>query len=125
MTGEVGELAAAVERWIYYGQELDRANVKEELGDLLWYIAECCNAMDFDLQNVMECNIAKLKKRYPAKYDGERAKEENRNRPAERAEVSAEEYRLTPDYPRLCVRCGFTPVHKSNALGICPNCIKP
>lgn len=84
MSGEVGELSVAVERWIYYGQGLDRTNVIEELGDLLWYVAEMCNALDVSMEKVMELNIAKLRKRYPEKYTDEQAAEENRDRQAER-----------------------------------------
>lgn len=85
--GEAGELAAAVEKWLWYGQALDRVNVKEETGDLLWYIALLCNTLGFDLGEVMEANIAKLRKRFPEKYTDEKALEENRDRAAERDEI--------------------------------------
>ena len=71
--GEIGELAGAVERWIYYGQRLDLPNIKEELGDALWYIALACNAVGIELEDVMEANIRKLRVRYPEKYNDERA----------------------------------------------------
>jgi NTP pyrophosphatase (non-canonical NTP hydrolase) len=68
LAGEVGELAAAVERWLYYGHELDVVNVAEEVGDCLWYLAELCNAVGFSLSSVMEANIRKLRARYPDRY---------------------------------------------------------
>jgi NTP pyrophosphatase (non-canonical NTP hydrolase) len=68
LTGEVGELAAAIERWLYYGHELDVANVSEEVGDCLWYLAELCNAVGVSLSSVMEGNIRKLRARYPDRY---------------------------------------------------------
>lgn len=80
LAGEVGELAGAVERWLWYNQQLDVANIKEELGDCFWYIAELCNALGFSMEQVMEANIAKLRKRFPDKYSDDLAKEENRNR---------------------------------------------
>ena len=83
IAGESGELATAVEKWLFYGQILDNDNLKEELGDLLWYIAEACNAAGISLEEVMAGNIAKLKKRYPDKYSDERALEENRDRESE------------------------------------------
>jgi len=83
IAGESGELSTAIEKWLFYGQTLNRDNLKEELGDLLWYIAEACNAADFCLEDVMDGNIAKLKKRYPDKYSDEEALEENRDRKAE------------------------------------------
>lgn len=103
MTGEVGELAAAIERWIHYGKPLDTVNVKEELGDLLWYIALACNAMGFDLSRVMSLNIEKLQRRYPERYTDEAADEENRDRQAERA-VLEQEGPKTSDYQRTIDR---------------------
>ena len=96
LTGEVGELASAVERWLWYDQELDTTNVKEELGDCLWYIAEACNALDLSMNDVMKANIAKLRKRYPDRYSDQSAKEENRNREVEREAISPE---LTTELP--------------------------
>ncbi len=84
LTGEVGELAAAAERWIYYGQTLDRTNVKEEIGDCFWYLALACNALGLDMGQVMEANVRKLKSRYPDAYCDFRAEEDNRDRAAER-----------------------------------------
>jgi NTP pyrophosphatase (non-canonical NTP hydrolase) len=84
LTGEVGEIAASVEHWIYYGQKLDRVNLEEELGDALWYIALACNTLGLTIQGIMDSNIAKLRKRYPEKYSDEQAAEENRDRVAER-----------------------------------------
>ncbi len=84
MTGEVGELASTMQKWLHYGQPLDKVNVEEELGDLLWYVALACNALGVSMESVMEKNIAKLKKRYPDKYTEELAREENRNRESER-----------------------------------------
>lgn len=83
LTGEVGELAGAVEKYAYYGQPLDETNIKEELGDILWYVAEACEALDIGMADVMEANIRKLRLRFPDKYTNEDAKEENRDRQAE------------------------------------------
>jgi NTP pyrophosphatase (non-canonical NTP hydrolase) len=85
LQGEVGELAGAIERWLYYNQPLDSVNVVEELGDCLWYIALACNALGVPMADVMDRNIAKLVKRFPEKYTELAAVEENRNRKAERA----------------------------------------
>jgi NTP pyrophosphatase (non-canonical NTP hydrolase) len=90
ISGEAGEISAAIERWIYYGKPLDLVNVKEELGDLLWYTAEMCNALGFDMGEVMAANIAKLRQRYPDRYTDTLAAEENRDRAAERAVLESE-----------------------------------
>lgn len=73
MAGEVGELAGALEKWLYYGRVLDLENVIEEMGDLLWYVAQLCNGIGVDMSAVMEANIAKLRARYPEKYTDEAA----------------------------------------------------
>lgn len=88
MVGEVGELACAIEKWMFYGQELDLTNIQEELGDHQWYNAEACDALGTTVESVMQSNIAKLKKRYPEKFDTELAKEENRDREAEATALS-------------------------------------
>lgn len=84
MTGEIGELAGALERWLHYGKDLDKTNIKEELGDMMWYVALACNALEFDLDEVMGANIRKLRVRYPDKYTDIHAEEANRDRSKER-----------------------------------------
>lgn len=89
LCGEAGELAAIIERWLYYGQPFDKLNLAEELGDCLWYIAEACNTLDLKLDEIMQANINKLRRRYPDKFKSELAVEEARNREAEMQEVAA------------------------------------
>lgn len=91
LTGEAGELAAALEKFVYYGQPLDLVNCKDELGDALWYIALACNALGLDLSEVMAANIRKLKVRYPEKYETDLAMEVGRNRRAERTALEERE----------------------------------
>jgi NTP pyrophosphatase (non-canonical NTP hydrolase) len=73
LTGEVGELAAALERWVYYGQDLDAGNVAEEVGDCLWYLSLVCDSLGLSLEDCAAANIRKLKARYPEAYSDERA----------------------------------------------------
>ena len=77
---EAGELLSEIQRWIYYGQPLNEVNLKEELGDLMWYVSQLCNRMGWSLSSVIAANISKLKARYPEKFTEELAKEENRDR---------------------------------------------
>ena len=135
LTGEVGELAYAVEKWIHYGKPLDIVNIKEEVGDCLWYLALVCNAVGIDLGESMEANINKLKVRYPEKYSDEKASEENRDRelerreltnvpPEDRSESSERTYllSLSDDYPTYCLICGLVPVSKLCRSGFCSDC---
>tara|TARA_R110002020_G_scaffold376130_3_gene587277 strand:+ start:5254 stop:5970 length:717 start_codon:yes stop_codon:yes gene_type:complete len=81
LTDEVGELAAAKKKWIEYGQDLDKENIKEEVGDCLWRLAQICKACDFTMGQAARANINKLQKhRYKDGYSDEAAKEENRDR---------------------------------------------
>lgn len=92
LASEVGEVADALKKHIIYGRELDRLNVIEEIGDLLWYEALALTATKAHLQSTMEMNITKLRTRYGSKFDAFLAN--NRNLDAERASLAAGEYRV-------------------------------
>ncbi|MHA1170303.1 MAG: nucleoside triphosphate pyrophosphohydrolase family protein, partial [Candidatus Hodarchaeales archaeon] len=70
---EAGEFADSVKCLIFYDKVLDVTNVKEEIGDILWYVALGIVASGSSFEEVMEMNIAKLKKRYPEKFTSEDA----------------------------------------------------
>lgn len=70
MCGEVGELQSLYQK-VYQGHDFDPDHAKKELGDLLWFIAEYCTAKDWDLEEVMQLNIDKLRVRYPEGFDSE------------------------------------------------------
>lgn len=72
MVGEIGELHSLHQK-TYQGHELDREHAKKELGDLLWFIAEYCTANGWDLGEVAQMNIDKLKARYPEGFEVERS----------------------------------------------------
>lgn len=71
--GEAGELADQVKKHIFYSKPLDIANMREEIGDIMWYIALACRTLNFDLDELLDENIAKLQKRYPEKYTDQHA----------------------------------------------------
>jgi NTP pyrophosphatase (non-canonical NTP hydrolase) len=114
MMGELGELAQALEKWIYYGRELDRLNVIEELGDVLWYHALLCSAVETKLSDVMRANIRKLQIRYPDRYNDDSARvrdlEAERQSLCELADYCVHRYgprRGNPgSYYKLCEKCG-------------------
>lgn len=64
MVGEIGEIHSIYQK-TYQGHEFDEAHVKKELGDLMWFIAELCTALEWSLEDVMSMNIEKLMARYP------------------------------------------------------------
>ena len=64
LCGESGEVSDIVKKHLFQGHELDVEKIKKELGDVLWYIAEMCEALDLELDKVMEANIEKLSNRF-------------------------------------------------------------
>ncbi len=79
---ESAEFLDALNKVIYYGKELDKVNLAEEIGDILWYCAVALDELGVSFEEVMEKNIAKLEARYPEKFTEEKA--ENRDLEAER-----------------------------------------
>lgn len=70
---EAGEFLDSLKKHIFYGKELDRVNLKEEMGDLFWYMAIACHELGVEFEPLMETNIAKLKARYGEKFSEEKA----------------------------------------------------
>jgi len=77
MQTEVAEIADVYKKTIAYRKPLDFVNIKEEIGDVMWYIANFCNMNGWDLREIMQTNIDKLKSRYPDKFTEELALNRN------------------------------------------------
>ena len=75
LCGEAGEFSDCVKKYLVYNKPFDKENAVEELGDLLWFIALACEAIDVPMVDVALKNIEKLKARYPEKYSDEHAAE--------------------------------------------------
>lgn len=73
LCGESGEAIDIVKKHLHQGHALDREKLIKELGDIAWYLAETAFALDVDLDEVFEGNIAKLKARYPEGFDTQRS----------------------------------------------------
>lgn len=73
LCGEAGETIDLVKKHLFHGHELNRDKLLEELGDVAWYLAETCAALDADLESVLSANVEKLKKRYPEGFDSYRS----------------------------------------------------
>ena len=68
LTAESGEFSEVVKKIILQGKPYNEDNVfhmKRELGDICWYIAQACMALDTTFDEVIEMNVDKLKARYP------------------------------------------------------------
>ncbi len=68
LTAESGEFTEVVKKIILQGKPYNEENVfhmKRELGDICWYIAQACMALDTTFDEIIEMNVDKLKARYP------------------------------------------------------------
>lgn len=65
---EAGEFLDALKKHVFYGKDLDKVNLSEEMGDIFWYCAIIADQLGVDFTQVMEVNIAKLKARYGDKF---------------------------------------------------------
>ncbi len=71
LCGESGEAIDIVKKWFAQGHPLDKEHLREELGDIAWYLAEAAFALDMDLEDILKANLEKLAKRYPKGFDKE------------------------------------------------------
>ena len=68
LTAEAGEFTEVVKKIILQGKPYNEENVfhmKRELGDICWYLAQACMALDTTFDEIIEMNVDKLKARYP------------------------------------------------------------
>ena len=81
MSAESGEFIEVVKKMIFQGKPVNEENLfhlKRELGDVMWYVAQACMALDTSFDEIVEMNVEKLKKRYPGgEFDVHHS--ENRN----------------------------------------------
>ena len=69
LCGESGEAIDIVKKHLAQGHPLDREKLIKELGDIAWYLAETATALDVNLEEVLQGNIEKLRRRYPEGFD--------------------------------------------------------
>lgn len=76
ITAEGGEFAEIIKKACFQGKPLDddaQYHMKRELGDVMWYIAQACIALDCTLEDIIYMNIEKLEARYPDGFDSFRS----------------------------------------------------
>lgn len=64
IAGEAGDVASCIKKTFAHDND-QRAGIKENIGDTLWYAAMICNFFGWDMQQLLEDNLEKLRKRYP------------------------------------------------------------
>ena len=65
---EGGEFTEVVKKIVFQGKPVNKDNIfhmKRELGDIMWYVAQACMALNTDFDEIIEMNVDKLKARYP------------------------------------------------------------
>lgn len=73
MSGEVGEFNDMIKKWVFHEKNLDMEHAKKEAGDILWYVVMLCESFGWNMEEIMQMNVDKLKARYPEEFDVERA----------------------------------------------------
>ena len=68
ISAEAGEFTEVIKKIILQGKPYNEENVfhlKRELGDICWYLAQACMALDTTFDEIIEMNVEKLQSRYP------------------------------------------------------------
>ena len=68
IAAEGGEFAEIVKKMVFQGKpwnEDNREHLIIELGDVMWYVAQACMALDVPFDDVIRGYVKKLEKRYP------------------------------------------------------------
>lgn len=73
LSGEVGEFNDMIKKWVFHEKNLDMEHAKKEAGDILWYVVMLCESFGWNMEEIMQMNVDKLKARYPEGFDVERA----------------------------------------------------
>ena len=68
LSAESGEFTEVIKKIVLQGKPYNKENIfhlKRELGDICWYLAQACMALDTTFDEIIEMNVEKLKARYP------------------------------------------------------------
>lgn len=74
LAGEIGELCNKLKKREAHGHSISDGDLGEELGDILWYVAEVATALGFDLEDIGLMNLLKLQKRYGEGFDQDKSR---------------------------------------------------
>lgn len=73
MCGEAGECIDILKKVEFQGHTFDPNQLIDELGDVLWYVAQTATGLGIGLEDVAQSNIDKLKARYPDHFTPEQS----------------------------------------------------
>lgn len=69
LNGEAGEAIDILKKYLFQGHAFDREHLVKELGDVAWYLAVSADALGYALEDILEMNVYKLRKRYPEGFE--------------------------------------------------------
>lgn len=75
LAGEVGETVDLIKKFEGHGHPVDRAKLRGEIGDILWYVAAIATYYELDLDECAIGNISKLLARYPLGFNEKASRE--------------------------------------------------
>jgi len=76
IAGEAGDLIGCIKKTLFHDNDQTQG-IRENVGDTMWYIAMICNHFDWDLEEILAENVAKLKARYPQGFTEKNAARNN------------------------------------------------
>ena len=81
LSAEVGEVLGLHQK-VNQGHPLDDTALRLEIGDVMWFVAELCDAYGWDMGEIARANIEKLRNRYPVRFTVEQSinREENKKK---------------------------------------------
>ena len=77
IAGEAGDVAGCIKKTFSHGDN-QKNGIRENLGDTMWYVAMICDFFGWKLDDIMNENIEKLKKRHPKGFSEKTAKKDKR-----------------------------------------------
>lgn len=77
LAGESGEVADLVKKGIFQQQGLNMDRLRKEFGDVCWYLAGMMSLLGVSFNDILEENLEKINKRFPAGWDATKSAERN------------------------------------------------
>ena len=72
IAGEAGDVASCIKKTFAHHND-QKEGIKENIGDTFWYAAMICNFFNWNMQEILDENLKKLKQRYPQGFTSEDA----------------------------------------------------
>ena len=79
LAGESGEFLDMMKKWFFHNKPLDEEHAKKEIGDVMWYVAMICHSFGWDLDEILQMNVDKLRNRYPEGFSTELSNNRSEN----------------------------------------------